>query len=82
MPIQTIDANDVTSIYPRERFIYPRCVPINPLDSEEDIIVDQEQYNEQAAQMHEHGFDNLLNNNGTTKMIMTMITNIVVILKW
>ena len=62
LPLRTIVAHDVTLTYPREQFVYPRSVPINPVDSEEDIIVNQEKYDEKAAEMNEHGF-NYGNNN-------------------
>jgi len=65
LPIRTIDANDVTSTYTQEQIIHPRCVPINPIDSGKFSIVDREEYNEEAALMNKHGFNNVLNNYGT-----------------
>jgi len=64
LPIRTIVDHDVTSTYPREQFIHPRCVPINPVDSEEGIIVNQEKYDEKAAEMNEHGFNDIIDNYG------------------
>ena len=58
--MRSVPVHDVTSTYPREQFIHPRCVPINPVDSKEDIIVNQEKYDEEAAEMNKHGFNNII----------------------
>ena len=64
LPIRTTVAHDVTTTYPHEHFVYHRSVPINPVYSEEDIIVNQEENDEIVAEMNEHGFKDIINKYG------------------